>query len=103
FASNEGLDQVLERGPWMIRNTLIILNKWTPSSTLKKDEVIKVSVWAKMHKVPLVAYSGDSLSLIATQIGKPIMLDAFTSSMCEDSWDRINFARALVEISVGHI
>ncbi|GKB15752.1 hypothetical protein Tco_0849675, partial [Tanacetum coccineum] len=45
----------------------------------------------------------DGLSLIATQIGKPIMLDAFTSLMCEDSWGRINFARALVEISVGHI
>ncbi|GKC07218.1 hypothetical protein Tco_0998828 [Tanacetum coccineum] len=26
------------------------------------------------------------------------MLDAFTSSMCVDSWGRISFARALIEV-----
>ncbi|GKE66935.1 reverse transcriptase domain-containing protein, partial [Tanacetum coccineum] len=35
--------------------------------------------------------------------GKPIMLDAFTSSMCVDSWGRISFARALIEISSDSI
>nr|GEU60433.1 hypothetical protein [Tanacetum cinerariifolium] len=40
----------------------------------------------------------DELSLIATQVGKPVMMDAFTSSMCVDSWGRIIFARALIEI-----
>nr|GEV51084.1 hypothetical protein [Tanacetum cinerariifolium] len=44
-------------------------------------------------------YSKDGLSLIATQIGKPIMLDAFTSSMCVDPWGRIGFARALIEVT----
>ncbi|GJU77837.1 putative reverse transcriptase domain, reverse transcriptase zinc-binding domain protein [Tanacetum coccineum] len=63
------------------------------------EQVTKVPVWIKMHKVPIVAYSEDGLSLIATQIEKPIMLDAFMSSMCNESWGRINFARALVEVS----
>nr|GEY07796.1 RNA-directed DNA polymerase, eukaryota [Tanacetum cinerariifolium] len=101
FATKTGMEQVLERGPWMIRNTLLILNKWTPTLPLKKDEVTKVYVWVKMHKVPLVAYSEDGLSLIATQIGKMLMLDEFTCSMCVESWGRISFAHALVEISSG--
>ncbi|GJX70190.1 hypothetical protein Tco_0307361 [Tanacetum coccineum] len=58
---------------------------------------IFVSVWVKMHKVPIVAYCEDGLSLIATQVGKPIMLDAFTSEMCADPWGRLGYARALVE------
>nr|GEV19388.1 hypothetical protein [Tanacetum cinerariifolium] len=41
----------------------------------------------------------DGLSVIATQIGKPLMLDAFTSSMCVEALGHINFARALIEIS----
>nr|GEX65433.1 zinc knuckle CX2CX4HX4C [Tanacetum cinerariifolium] len=41
---------------------------------------------------------GGWFELLGTQIGKPIMLDAFTSSMCVESWDRISFARALIEI-----
>ncbi|GJX42803.1 nucleotide-binding alpha-beta plait domain-containing protein [Tanacetum coccineum] len=83
FAAKMGMDQVLKRGPWIIRNMPLILNKWTPSLSLKKDEVTKIPIWVKMHNVPIVAYS-DGLSLIATQIGKPIMLDAFTCLMCED-------------------
>ncbi|GJV53260.1 reverse transcriptase domain-containing protein [Tanacetum coccineum] len=98
FETKGGMDQVLERGPWLIRNTPLILNKWSPNSSLKPDEVSKVPVWVKLYNVPVVAYSDDGLSLIATQIGKPIMLDAFTSSMCVDSWGRISFARALIEI-----
>ncbi|GJV56795.1 putative ribonuclease H-like domain-containing protein [Tanacetum coccineum] len=91
--------KVLERGPWMIRKSPIILNKWSSSLSLKKGEVTKVPVWVKMHNVPLLAYSEDGLSLIATQIGKPIMLDAFTCSMCVESWGRIGFSQALIEVS----
>lgn len=51
-----------------------------------------------MHKVPLVAYSEDGLSLIATQVGK-LLCSTFTSSMCVEPWGRISFVRALVELS----
>ncbi|GJW40603.1 putative ribonuclease H-like domain-containing protein, partial [Tanacetum coccineum] len=57
------------------------------------------SVWVKVHKVPVVAYSDDGLSLIATQIGKLIMLDAFTSAMCVEPWGRLGFVRALIEVT----
>ncbi|GJU36268.1 hypothetical protein Tco_1184622 [Tanacetum coccineum] len=70
FSSIAGVEQVLEQGPWIIRNTQLILNKWTPSLSLCKD-----------------------------MIGKPIMLDAYTSSMCVDSWGRIGFACALIAIT----
>ncbi|GJS77179.1 integrase, catalytic region, zinc finger, CCHC-type containing protein [Tanacetum coccineum] len=94
-----GMDQVIERGPWIIRNTPLILNRWPPNVSLKCDEVTKVPVWVKLYNVPLVAYLEDRLSLIDTQVGKPIMLDAFTSSMRADSWGRICFARALIEVN----
>nr|GFB09968.1 hypothetical protein [Tanacetum cinerariifolium] len=85
FAYKAGMDQVLEKGPWLICKSPIILNKRIPSVSLKKGEVTKVLVWVKLYNVPILAYSEDGLSLIATQIGKPIMLDAFTSSMCVES------------------
>ncbi|GJW36117.1 reverse transcriptase domain-containing protein [Tanacetum coccineum] len=99
---NQGFqNQVLEQGHWMIRNTPIILNKWTPNLSLGKDKVTSVPVWVKLHKVPIVAYTEDGLSLIASQIGKPVMLDAFTCAMCNDPWGRIGFARALIEVSAA--
>ncbi|GKF03732.1 zinc knuckle CX2CX4HX4C containing protein, partial [Tanacetum coccineum] len=41
----------------------------------------------------------SDLSLIATFIGKPVMLDSYTSSMCNDSWGRSSFARCLIEVN----
>ncbi|GKE43463.1 putative reverse transcriptase domain, ribonuclease H-like domain, aspartic peptidase domain protein [Tanacetum coccineum] len=99
FDTKSGMDQVIERGPWLILNMPLILNKWAPNVSLKPGEVTKVPVWVKLYNVPVVAYSEDGLSLIATQVKKPIMLDAFTSSMCVDLWGRISFARALIEIN----
>ncbi|GKD02656.1 reverse transcriptase domain-containing protein, partial [Tanacetum coccineum] len=83
----------------MLRKSAIILTKWSPSLSLKKREVTIVPVWVKMHGVRVLAYSDDGLSLIAIQIGKPIMLDAFNSFMCVDSWGRISFAHALIKVS----
>ncbi|GJY15473.1 retrovirus-related pol polyprotein from transposon TNT 1-94 [Tanacetum coccineum] len=42
FASKEGLEQVLQRGPWMIRKSPIILTKWSSSLSLKRGEVTSV-------------------------------------------------------------
>nr|GEV00129.1 zinc knuckle CX2CX4HX4C [Tanacetum cinerariifolium] len=98
FATKSGRVQVIEKGSWMIHKSPIILSKWSSSVSLKRGEVTKVLVWVKMYNVPVLAYSKDGLSLLGTQIGKPIMLDAFTSSMCVKSWGRISFARALIEI-----
>ncbi|GJR06240.1 hypothetical protein Tco_0529224 [Tanacetum coccineum] len=83
FASSSGVEKVIEQGPWMIRGTPIILTKWSPSLTISKDEVTRVPVWVKLHRVPVVAYSEDGLSIIATQIGTPITLDAFTSDIID--------------------
>lgn len=99
FSSKEGMDNVLEAGPWLIRSIPIFLNIWTPNTTLAKEEVTSAPVWLKLYNVPIVAYTEVGLSLITTQIGKPIMLDSYTSSMCVKSWGRNTYARALVEVS----
>ncbi|GJY51793.1 reverse transcriptase domain-containing protein [Tanacetum coccineum] len=40
----------------------------------------------------------DSLSVIATKLGTPLMLDSYTSGMCTESWDRSSYARAMVKL-----
>ncbi|GJW74845.1 putative reverse transcriptase domain-containing protein [Tanacetum coccineum] len=44
FATKSGRDQVIEKGPWLIRKSPIILSKWSPSVSLKRVEVAKVFV-----------------------------------------------------------
>ncbi|GJV19818.1 sodium/hydrogen exchanger 6 [Tanacetum coccineum] len=89
FDTRDDLEAVLEGGPWMIRNSPVILKKWTMGSRLLKDELTQVPMWVKFHDVPLQVFEEDGISLIASFIGKPVMLDSYTSAMCKDSWGRI--------------
>nr|GEX27577.1 hypothetical protein [Tanacetum cinerariifolium] len=58
--------------------------------------------WVKLHDVPLQLFLEDRFSLTATQIGNPIMLDSFTSSMCNNSWGRSIFAHCF-EVKVDEV
>nr|XP_043619797.1 uncharacterized protein LOC122591602 [Erigeron canadensis] len=51
-----------------------------------------------MCDVPMVSYTGDGLSMIAMKVSRPMMLDAYTSNMCFDSWGRNIYAKTLIEI-----
>ncbi|GKE41491.1 cytokinin dehydrogenase 3-like protein [Tanacetum coccineum] len=98
FSSIDGLDAMLENGPWFIRNNLLILKKWHPDENLLKEDVSIVPVWVKLHGVPVTAFSEDGLSAIATKLGTPLMLDSYTSDMCMQSWGRSSYARVMIEI-----
>ncbi|GJY27406.1 reverse transcriptase domain-containing protein [Tanacetum coccineum] len=52
-----------------------------------------------MEQVPIVAFSETVLSLITSQLGRPIMLVAYTSTMCQKSRGKNTYARGLVEVS----
>nr|GEY05135.1 hypothetical protein [Tanacetum cinerariifolium] len=93
------MEQVLENGPWLIRMVPIMLNIWTPNSILKKDTITSVPVWVKLHNVSVVAFSEVGISIIASSLGKPIMLDSYTSTICQKSWGKNSYARVLTEVS----
>ncbi|GKA46748.1 nucleotide-diphospho-sugar transferase [Tanacetum coccineum] len=97
FSFMDGLDAMLENGPWFIRNNPLILKKWHPDENLLKEDVSTVPVGVKLHSVPVTAFSEDGLSAIATKLGTPLMLDSYTSDMYMQSWGRSSYARVMYE------
>ncbi|GJV07455.1 zinc knuckle CX2CX4HX4C containing protein [Tanacetum coccineum] len=93
FDSRAGLEAVLEGGPWLIHKSLIILKKWSMDTRLLKEELTRIPIWVKLHDVPIQIFEEDGI------IGKHVMLDSYTSSMCNDSWGRSSFARCLIEVN----
>ncbi|GKD60792.1 retrotransposon protein, putative, ty1-copia subclass [Tanacetum coccineum] len=98
FSSTDGLNSMLENGPWFIRNHPLILCKWNPDVDLLKEDVGNVLVWVELHDVPIMAFSEDGLSAIATKLGTSLMLDSYTSDMCLQSWDMSSYARVMIEL-----
>nr|GEY03720.1 zinc knuckle CX2CX4HX4C [Tanacetum cinerariifolium] len=99
FSSYEGIIKTIEGGPWSIRSMPIFLNIWVANTKMKKDKITRVPVWVKIHNVHMIAFLETGLSLITTQLGRPIMLDVCTSDMCLNPWGRNTYARVLVELS----
>ncbi|GJW88932.1 retrovirus-related pol polyprotein from transposon TNT 1-94 [Tanacetum coccineum] len=52
----------------------------------------------KLHGVPVMAFSEDCLSAIATKLGTPLMLDSYTSDMCVQSWGRDGHYTCIVRV-----
>ncbi|GKD82510.1 zinc finger, CCHC-type containing protein [Tanacetum coccineum] len=98
FSSIDGLYTMLENGPWFILNNPLILKKWHPDENLLNEDVSTIPVWVKLHGVPVTAFSEDGLSVIATKLGTPLMLDSYTSDMCMQSWGRSSYARVMIEL-----
>ncbi|GJW76326.1 retrovirus-related pol polyprotein from transposon TNT 1-94 [Tanacetum coccineum] len=76
-----------------------VVEKEQLDTSFLKEELTLILIWVKLHDVPLQVFEVDGISLIATFIGIPVMLYSYTSSMCNDSWGRSNFARCLVEVN----
>ncbi|GJY60636.1 zinc knuckle CX2CX4HX4C containing protein [Tanacetum coccineum] len=74
FESQAGLEAVLEGGPWLICKAPIILKKWSTDTKLLKEELTRIPIWVKLHDVPLQVFKEDGIILIASFIGKPVML-----------------------------
>nr|GEZ61850.1 zinc knuckle CX2CX4HX4C [Tanacetum cinerariifolium]GEZ66360.1 zinc knuckle CX2CX4HX4C [Tanacetum cinerariifolium] len=71
FDSQAGLDAVLEGGPWLLRNSPIILKKRSMEKRMLKKELTRILKWVKLHDVPIHVFEEDEISLIATFTGKP--------------------------------
>ncbi|GKB33455.1 putative ribonuclease H-like domain-containing protein, partial [Tanacetum coccineum] len=69
--------------------------------TLAENGQWNVLVWVKLHGVPIMAFSEDCLSAIATKLSTLLMLDSDTSDMCLQSWGRSSYARVMMELWAG--
>nr|GEX00548.1 hypothetical protein [Tanacetum cinerariifolium] len=76
----------------------LILKKWTPDANIMKEDVCKILVWVKFHDITITVFREDGLSVIATKLGNPLMLDSYMAAMCTNSWGKVSNAKAMVEL-----
>lgn len=104
FSAVDGLRQVLEGGPWMIRGVPLFVFPWDPLQGLEKPEHKSCPLWVKLHNIPLAAFNREGVSRIASALGEPKMMDDHTTAMCDNAWGRPGFAKVLVDVwAVGEL
>nr|GEV98416.1 retrovirus-related Pol polyprotein from transposon TNT 1-94 [Tanacetum cinerariifolium] len=78
--SKDGMESMLENGPWLIFNVSLILKQWTPNANVMKMGVCDILVWVTFHDVPITVFTKEGLSDIATKLGELLMSDSYTAT-----------------------
>ncbi|KAK9053512.1 hypothetical protein SSX86_027504 [Deinandra increscens subsp. villosa] len=99
FKSEQGLDSVLENGPWMVNNIPIILTKWEPGFCVCKPEPSSIPIWVTAHNVPIELWSGRGISKLMSCVGIPLLMDKTTQERCLNPSGKLGYVRVLVEVS----
>ncbi|GJV27430.1 zinc knuckle CX2CX4HX4C containing protein [Tanacetum coccineum] len=102
FHGENGVDEVIKNGPWMVNNKPLFVQKWRVGMNLDRTEPSKLPVWVKMYNIPMEAWSIKGISALASSLGKPLMMDDITARMSAKWEGRLGFARVLVEIDAGN-
>lgn len=95
FQSIEDMQEVLYTGPHTINNRSIILKQWSADFDFAKKFLAEIPLWVTFPNLPMNCWSCNSLSRIASAIGKPIYADE-----CTTKQTRISYARMLIETNV---
>nr|GFC03219.1 zinc knuckle CX2CX4HX4C [Tanacetum cinerariifolium] len=76
-----------------------LINLNVDESTIPSDPIVQ-SMDINTNSTSYTEATENGVSLIATFIGKPVMLDLYSSFMCNESWGRSNFAQCLIEVKL---
>ncbi|GKC74489.1 RNA-directed DNA polymerase, eukaryota, reverse transcriptase zinc-binding domain protein [Tanacetum coccineum] len=93
----QGMQNVIETGPWIINSKPMVVQKWDPSIILDRIEPNTLPLWIKIMNPPLGAWSKKGLSALASIIGTPLIMDVMITMMCALGVGSLGYARVLVE------
>ncbi|GKD06024.1 putative reverse transcriptase domain-containing protein [Tanacetum coccineum] len=64
---------------------------------------ITIPLWVKICNVPLEACTVKGISTLASRVGKPLVMDNVTASMCRMGIGRVGFAMVLMEVNANKL
>ncbi|GJV99439.1 RNA-directed DNA polymerase, eukaryota, reverse transcriptase zinc-binding domain protein [Tanacetum coccineum] len=101
FKDEIGMNAIIEKGPCMVKNKPLFVHKWSPEIRMIKVEPKKMPVWVKINQVPLEAWSTKGISALDSSLGKHVVMDSMTASMCYKGIGNLGYAKVLVEMDAA--
>ncbi|XP_048496392.1 uncharacterized protein LOC125495654 [Beta vulgaris subsp. vulgaris] len=95
FRNNEDKVKAMEAGPILYDRKPFIMKQWSPELDLIAEDVKVVPTWVRFPSLPLKYWGQQTLTKLASRIGKPIRTDRATAQK-----EILEYARVLVEVKV---
>lgn len=97
FDKDEDYNNALFKGPWMIADHYILVQRWRRNFLKSAKMVKKVAVWVRVPELPLELYNDKFLTRLGNCLGVMLKIDRLTSFH-----HRGQFARLCVEINLAN-
>ncbi|CAI9118055.1 OLC1v1019568C1 [Oldenlandia corymbosa var. corymbosa] len=83
FLNKEKMLLVLHNGPYAIDGGLLLVHRWNSQFSISNLRVTKLSIWSRLHHVPLDCFNPLGVRFLAEQMGEveKVMDDAESLSM----------------------
>ncbi|KAL0295718.1 UNVERIFIED_CONTAM: hypothetical protein Sangu_3187700 [Sesamum angustifolium] len=91
FNTTAAMEEVIEGGPWLFQGQPIVLQRWEPGMSLRKQKHTQIPVWIRLKHLPMEYWTNEGLSVVASGVGKPLYSDAVTKQC-----SRLDYARVCV-------
>ncbi|KAL0448497.1 UNVERIFIED_CONTAM: hypothetical protein Slati_1406100 [Sesamum latifolium] len=83
------MEDVMEGGPWLFQGQPIVLQRWEPGMSLRKQKHTQVPVWVRLKHLPVEYWTDEGLSVVASGIDKPLYSDMVTKQCSRLDYDRV--------------
>ncbi|XP_050213937.1 uncharacterized protein LOC126665243 [Mercurialis annua] len=98
FESEEGKMKAMADGPITFDKHPLILQEWTKNMSFDVVETASVPVWVKFSMLLWEFWNPNSLSSIASILGRPLFADK-----CTRDRSRLAYARVLIEMKLNGV
>ncbi|KAL0295478.1 UNVERIFIED_CONTAM: hypothetical protein Sradi_6834600 [Sesamum radiatum] len=98
FKTIVAMEEIIEGGPWLFQGQPIVLQRWEPGMSLRKQKHTQIPVWVRMKHLPVEYWTDEGLSVVASGIGQPLYSDAVTKQC-----SRLDYARVCVMLDYNSV
>ncbi|KAK9740137.1 hypothetical protein RND81_03G014300 [Saponaria officinalis] len=88
FPSKEARAAIVQGGYVLFDNKPLIVRPWSADVPLRKEKVVRVPVWIRLHDVELKFWGKHCLERFAGEVGKVVKCDLYTEQRLQLAYER---------------
>ena len=89
FSLKEDLEAVLRRGLWFIGEHYLSIRPWEPFFIPEVAIVSSITVWVRLHALPIKLYEAEVLKQVGEAIGKVLRIDTYIAMEARGKYARL--------------
>ncbi|KAL0293543.1 UNVERIFIED_CONTAM: hypothetical protein Sradi_6930800 [Sesamum radiatum] len=72
FRTVADMEEIIEGGPWLFQGQPIVLQRWEPGMSLRKQKHTQIPVWIRLKHLPMEYWTNEVVSPVISMYGREV-------------------------------